>query len=47
MDVPCLSLSQQFGFKKKHGTIEQAHNLVNKINNDLESKRSAQQPSST
>jgi hypothetical protein len=30
--------SHQFGFRKKHGTIEQAHRLVNKIHNDLESK---------
>lgn len=31
--------SHQFGFRKKHGTIEQAHRLVKKISNDLESKR--------
>jgi retron-type reverse transcriptase len=31
--------SHQFGFRKKHGTIEQAHRLVNKIHNDLENKR--------
>jgi hypothetical protein len=29
----------KFGFRKKHGTIEQAHRLVNKIHNDLENKR--------
>ena len=29
----------QFGFRKKHGTIEQAHRLVNKIHKDLENKR--------
>jgi len=31
--------SHQFGFRNKHGTIEQAHRLVNKIHNDLENKR--------
>jgi len=31
--------SQQFGVRKKHGIIEQAHRLVNKIHNDLENKR--------
>jgi hypothetical protein len=30
--------SHEFGFRKKHRTIEQAHQLVNKIHNDLESK---------
>ena len=38
--------SHQFGFRKKHGTIEQAHRLVNKIHSDLEST-TAQQPSLT
>jgi hypothetical protein len=32
-------LSHQFGFTKEHRTIEQAHRLVYKINNVLESKR--------
>ena len=31
--------SHQFGFRKHHGTVEQAHRLVNKIHNDLENKR--------
>ena len=31
--------SHQFGFRKKHGTIEQPHRLVNKIHTDLENKR--------
>ena len=34
-----INTSQQFGFRKQHGTIEQAHRLVYKINNVLESKR--------
>lgn len=29
----------QFGFRNKHGTIEQVHRLVNKINKDLNAKR--------
>jgi hypothetical protein len=39
IDESKLIPSYQFGFRKKHGIIEQAHRLVNKINNDLESKR--------
>ena len=31
--------SHSFGFRKHHGTVEQAHRLVNKILNDLENKR--------
>jgi hypothetical protein len=34
-----LISSRQFGIRKEHGTIEQARRPVNKINNDLESKR--------
>ena len=30
--------SQQFGFRKKHATIEQAHRIVDKIYDDLEKK---------
>ena len=33
-----LTPSHQFGFRKKHGTIEQVHRLVNKIH-DFETKR--------
>ena len=29
----------QFGFRKKHGTIEQVNRIVNKISSDLEGKR--------
>lgn len=29
----------QFGFRNKHGTIEQIHRVVNKVNRDLEGKR--------
>lgn len=29
----------QFGFRNKHGTIEQVHRVVNQINKDLERKR--------
>jgi hypothetical protein len=29
----------QFDFRTKHGTIEQVHRVVHKINNDLENKR--------
>ena len=39
IDESKLIASHQFGFRKKHGTIEQAHRLVNKIHNDLEQKR--------
>jgi hypothetical protein len=38
-DESKLIPSHQFGFRKEHRTIEQAHRLVYKINNDLESKR--------
>jgi hypothetical protein len=31
--------SHQFGFRTKHGTIEQVHTVVHKINDDLENKR--------
>jgi hypothetical protein len=31
--------SHQFGFRPKHGTIEQVHRVVHKINDDLENKR--------
>ena len=39
IDNSKLIPSHQFGFRKKHGTIEQAHRLVNIIHNDLENKR--------
>jgi hypothetical protein len=39
IDESKLIPSHQFEFRKKHGTIEQAHRLVNKIHNDLENKR--------
>jgi len=39
IDESKLIPSQKFGFRKKHGTIEQAHRLVNKIHKDLENKR--------
>jgi hypothetical protein len=39
IDESKLIPSHQFGFRKEHRTIEQAHRLVYKINNDLESKR--------
>jgi hypothetical protein len=29
----------KFGFRTKHGTIEQVHRIVHKINDDLENKR--------
>ena len=29
----------QFGFRNGHGTIEQIHRIVHKINNDLENRR--------
>jgi hypothetical protein len=38
-DESKLIPSHQFGFRKEHRTIEQAQKLVDKINNDLESKR--------
>lgn len=31
--------NHQFGFRNKHGTIEQVHRLVNQINKDLNAKR--------
>jgi len=31
--------SHQFGFRPKHGTIEQVHRVVHKINDNLENKR--------
>lgn len=31
--------NHQFGFRCKHGTIEQVHRVVNKINRDMEHKR--------
>jgi len=34
-----LTPSEHFGFRQKHGTIEQAHRLVNKIHTDPEHKR--------
>jgi hypothetical protein len=39
IDESKLIPSHQFGFRKEHRTTEQAHILVYKINNDLESKR--------
>jgi len=39
IDESKLIPSHQFGFRKKHGTIEEVHRLVNKIHNDLENKR--------
>ena len=29
----------QFGFRPKHGTIQQVHRIIHRINNDLENKR--------
>lgn len=29
----------QFGFRNRHGTVEQIHKIVNKISRDLENKR--------
>ena len=31
--------SHQFGFSPKHGTIQQVHRIIHRINNDLENKR--------
>ena len=31
--------SNQFGFRPQHGTVEQAHKIVHKINDDLDNKR--------
>jgi hypothetical protein len=31
--------SHQFGFRPQHGTIEQAHRIVHKVNDDLDNKR--------
>ena len=31
--------SHQFGFRPQHGTVEQAHRIVHKINDDLDNKR--------
>jgi hypothetical protein len=39
IDESKLIPSHQFGFRKEQRTIEQAHRLVYKINDDLESKR--------
>jgi len=39
IDESKLITSHQFGFRKEHRTVEQAHRIVYKINNDLESKR--------
>jgi len=33
----------QFGFRKKHSTVDQVHRLVKKINSELEVKHTAQQ----
>jgi hypothetical protein len=30
--------SHQFGFRPKHGTIQQVHRIIHRINNDLENK---------
>jgi hypothetical protein len=38
IDESKLIPTHHVGFRKKHGTIEQAHRLVNKIHNDLENK---------
>jgi hypothetical protein len=38
IDENKLIPSHQFGFRKEHRITEQAHRLVNNINNDLESK---------
>jgi len=29
----------QFGFRPKHGTIQQTHRIIHRNNNDLENKR--------
>jgi hypothetical protein len=31
--------SHQFGFRPKHGTVQQVHRIIHGINNDLENKR--------
>ena len=31
--------SHQFGFRPKHGTVQEVHRLINSINNDLQNKR--------
>jgi hypothetical protein len=31
--------AHQFGFRPKHGTIQQVHRIIHRINNDLENKR--------
>jgi hypothetical protein len=31
--------AHQFGFRRKHGTIQQVHRIIHRINNDLENKR--------
>jgi hypothetical protein len=39
IDEHQLIPKHQFGFRKGHGTIEQIHRLVNKINNDFENSQ--------
>jgi hypothetical protein len=39
IDESKLVTYHQFGFRKKHRSIAQAHRLVSDINKDLESKR--------
>ena len=39
IDQNNLIPEHQFGFRHKHGTNEQVHNLINHINNDLNAKR--------
>jgi hypothetical protein len=39
VDESKLIPSQKFGFRKEHGTIEEANRVVCKINKDWESKR--------
>lgn len=39
IDERKLIPAHQFGFRNKHGTIEQIHRIVDKINSDLEAKR--------
>jgi hypothetical protein len=31
--------SHQFGFRPKHGTVQQVHRIIHRINNDLQNKR--------